>query len=118
MRQKVEFTLEAFAKAEYGCHEAFQEYQQAQDSLDLLKEHAKDYLAILMTKLDRPEERLSESKLERLARSSKEWSDFRLGLAEATREAGTARVRYFSYIRYFECIQSGLSYKREELRRL
>lgn len=118
MRQKVEFTLEAFAKAEYGCHEAFQQYQKAQDNLDIIKEHGKDYLAVIMTKLDKSEEKLSESKLERLARSSKEWDVYREGLAQATKEAGEARVRYFSYVRYFECIQSGLAYKRTELRSL
>lgn len=117
MRPKVEYTLEAFANAEYGCHEAFKEHQEAQDNLDILREHSKDYLAQLMTDLD-DGSKISETKLERLARSSYKWKEFRKGVDEATRQAGIAKVRYYSYIRHFDCIQSGLSYRKEELKKL
>lgn len=118
MRKRVEFTLEEFANAEFYCWQLFKEYQKAQDDMDILHEHGKDYLETIKTEIEVGEEKLSESKLERLARFSSKWSEFRRGEFEAIRVAGEAKAKYFSAVRYFEAIQSGLAYKRTELKRL
>ena len=117
-RQQVKFTLEEFANAEFWCWKAYQHYQKAQDDADILHEHGKDYLEAIKCELDTTGEKIPETKLERLARASDKWKKFREGQFEAQRLAGEAKVKYFSAVRYFDAIQSGLAYKRSELGRL
>lgn len=117
-RKQVTFTLEEFANAEFYCWKAYQQYQKAQDDMDILHEHGKDYLEAIKNELDSTGEKIPETKLERMARSSDKWKQFREGQFEAIRIAGQAKMKYYSAVRYFDAIQSGLAYKRSELGRL
>ncbi len=116
-KPKVIFDLEAFAQAEHYCYLAFKNYQAKQSTLDVLKSSEKDMLASIMCGIDTGD-KIAESKLERLARASKDWRDFKAGLSQATRECGEARFKNDSARRHFDCIQSGLSFRREELKKL
>ena len=116
-RKDVEYSLEAFAKAEHWVWEAFKEHQKAQDDLEILKEMGKDILASIMTHIS-TEEKTSETKLERLARSSKDWATYRNGWFAAVKAAGEAKVRYQTAQLQWSTIQSGLSYRKEELKKL
>jgi hypothetical protein len=100
----------------------------ARDVADLeeIKEHRKDVLASIKTRIE--EEHggaISEVKLERLARASEEWKSFRGGDFEAVRaaiEAGfnekKGRLRIRNAERHFEAVQSSLSYRKKELERI
>ena len=118
-RPGVEYTLEAFAQAEYNTWDAFVKYQKARDDFEILKDTKKDYLAGIMTDIsNQTTEKLSESSLERMARSSEKWKKYNKGFHESVREYGNHSVRYFSRVRMWETIQSGLSYKKKEIERL
>src|SRR3972149_3414601 len=113
-RPKLEYSLEYFSQAEEWCWKAFKLYQKAQDDTDILHDSAKDLLAGIMSNLDKPEEKISESKLERLARDSQEWRTFQVGKHAAIQKAGEGKVKYCSALRLWETIQSGLSFRKEE----
>lgn len=119
-KAEVEYTLETFAEAEYRCRQLHHKYQAAADELKIIETHEKDILADIKIKIaiNEPNVKWSEAKLETHARASKEWKQFRLGQEEAIRAAGAAKAKYYSAVRYFECIQSGLAYKRTELSRI
>ena len=119
-RPRVEFTLEAFTKAEWWVWQAYQDYQKVSDDLDIIKEHSKDMLAKIMSDIENtdPSVKLSEAKLERLARASTVWAEFKKGYAAAIQLHGEAKVKYYSAVRFFDCIQSGLAYRRTEMQRI
>ena len=112
------FTLEGFRRANEQTSDAFRKYQKAKDDLEILKDAKKDYLALCMTKVDKSSEKLSEAKLERLARTSDEWIEFMKGFDDAVREVGRCGVEYSNALRKWETIQSGLSYQKAELKGL
>lgn len=119
-RVRVEFTLEFFEKAEYWAWKSMVAYQEAEDKVNILKESEKDLLAQYMSDMEAAsdEEKISEAKLERMARTCDDWKTHRAALAEAIRARGEARVKHLSAVRAWECCQSGLSYKKAELSKL
>ena len=117
-RPKVEYSLEAFRDAEHYCYLAFKEFQKASDDLDILNDASKDILAVSMSELDKPEEKISEAKLERMARCSEAWKIHKRGLTAAIQIHGRAKAKYYSWVRAFDCIQSGISYRKAELQKL
>lgn len=119
-RPKVEYTTDCFTDAEHWCWVGFKKFQKASDTLDILKEHSKDYLAVLMTQkeLERPDIKLSDTKLERLARAGDAWKKNREEYADAVQKYGEARVTYYTAVRFWDTVQSGLAYNRESLKKL
>jgi len=113
--KKVIYDLDEFSNAFNYFWKTYKDYQKAQDDADIIKETAKDFLASVMSELGQDR---SEVKLERLARGSEKWKEFRKGQFTAMRIAGEKKVKYFSALRYFDTIQSGLAYKRAELQKL
>lgn len=112
-----EFNLTAFSKAEYFCWKADRDFQVADEAWEYLKEHGKDLLAAIMTE-SKGTEKISESALDRLARSSKKWRTHRAGEHAARKKRNELRFKSRAAQRYFDCIQSGLAFKRSDLKRL
>jgi hypothetical protein len=78
-----------------------------------LDESKKNYLASLMNDLDNGE--MSETKLERLARGSKDYKDFINNLCIAKGEELRAKVRYENARDYFEAGRSREATERAKL---
>ena len=116
---KAEFTLEYLTKADDWACRAAEKAVEAIATADALKEHSKDLLAAIMCRLDRDGTiKLSESKLERLARNTVEWKTFRSGQVSAMQEAVKAKQSATNAERHFETVRSGISYRKAELSRL
>ena len=83
-----------------------------------LDESKKNFLAGLMNDIDRntKTEKLSEIKIERLARGSKTYEDFITGMCVAKAEELHAKVRYDNACEMFRAMQSAQAYEREKLR--
>lgn len=116
-RKLAEFTLEAFSMAEYFAWKADRDFQAADEEWEFLKEHGKDLLAALMTK-EKGTEKISETALERLARSGQEWRSHRDGEHAARKKRNELRFKSRAAERYWATIQSGLAFKRSDLKRL
>jgi hypothetical protein len=85
-----------------------------------LKESSKDFLAELMTGIAKKSNghKPSETELERLARASEDWKTFREGQFAAQHKALTEKVLAQNAQRHFDAVTSGLSWRREEFKRL
>ncbi len=84
-----------------------------------LDEGKKSYLASLINDLEKGiEGKLSEAKLERLARGSKAYMDYITGMCVARAEELRAKVRYDSACEMFRAMQSVQAFAREKLRHL
>ena len=116
--EPTKFTLEAFAQAEHWVWEAFKVYQTASDNYEVKKDLAKDILASIMSDLDRPMEKVSEAKLERMARATDKWQKYKDELKALLIAFGEAKVKYLSTVKHWDTIQSGLAYKRVEMKKL
>lgn len=115
---KAIFDIEYLAKADdWACRAASKAFEAVSIS-EALKENSKDLLAKIMCSLDVDDKKLSESKLERLARNSEEWLTFRKGQILAMQEAIKAKQSATNAERHFETVRSGISYKKAELSRL
>ena len=113
------FIPQELDQASYSCSKYEKEYQNLKDDLEILKETAKDFLDAIKTRFEETlKEKTPESKLERLARASEEWKTFRKGYYSAIKAAGIASVKYSSSKRHWDTIQSGLAFKREELKKI
>lgn len=111
------FTPDYLLKADAWATQLGLEAAEKLAKADYLKELGKDILSSIMTDLE-GSEKISESKLERLARKSEKWFEFRKGQLAAQEEAIVAKARAANAERHFHSIQSGLSYRKEELRRI
>ena len=84
-----------------------------------LDESKKNFLASLINDMERQSEgKLSESKLERLARGSKDYINFITGLCVARTEELRAKVKYDNALDLFRAIQSAQAFEREKLKHL
>lgn len=84
---------------------------------DQLEADEKNYLAALMNAIDHAEtEKVSESKLERLARGGKEFREYCRSVATARAEMLRKRVRYDGLEKLFEAKRSKLSFEKEQLK--
>lgn len=118
-RKLVEFSLSAFAKAEYYCWKADRDLQEAREEYEFLKEHGKDLLASLMTDIQKEtKDKVSEVALERLARAGEKWQQHRAGEHAARKKMNELQFKSRAAQRYFDCTQSGLSFKRAEMTRV
>ena len=115
----IKFSLEAFRQAAYDCEKAEYEYLQAETDADLIKKQGENYLAVLkQTILAGLEQKVSESRLEREARCTESWKVYFKGYEEACRKAATLKAQYKAAERRWETLRSGLSFRREELKRI
>ena len=87
-----------------------------------LDEDKKNYLSALMTDIEaadwNKDEKISEAKLERLARASREYRDYVKNLVIAKGEELRAKVRYDNARDYYEAGRSQESTEREKIRHL
>jgi hypothetical protein len=114
-----DYSLEYLAQVDDLCGKAEERSSKAVEESDRLDELAKDMLASLMSKIDAQGDsvKLSELKLERLARTSREWTQFQNGRFAARSKAAEYKVKAKVLDRHWQSVVSGLAYKREELRR-
>lgn len=83
---------------------------------DQLEEDCKNFLAELMNELEhKADDKISESKLERLARGSKAYRDYVAGMCAARAEASKKRIRYDALQSLFEAKRSDQSLEREKI---
>lgn len=118
MARQISITPDEFPRAELLFREAVKEHLEKQDIFYNLEEMGKDVLASIMGRIEKAQprdEKISESKLERLARCDKDWTDYKEGLYQARLDAGRAKARYVQADRYWQTLQSALAYKRDEM---
>lgn len=91
----------------------------ATQGMEVFKEMAKDVLAKIMCEIKSTKEgKVSEAELERLARASSDWEEFRGDYYAAIKAGIEAKVKAQNARLYFEAVQSALSYQKEEFKRL
>jgi hypothetical protein len=98
---------------------AGQEWIEAKLKSDQLDDGEKNYLAALMNSLDDAMKgtKISESKLERLARGSPEFGNYVIGKVTAIAETGRKKVRYEALQNLWEAKRSELSFERVKIER-
>lgn len=94
---------------------AGQDWISAKLKSDQLEDDEKNFLAALMNGLEKGFEKVSEARLERLARGSKEFRDYVTGKVLAKSETGRKRVRYEALQNLWEAQRSALAFEREKL---
>ena len=93
-----------------AAQKAGQTWAAAEEKFFLLDETRKSYLSSLENDLDNGA--LSEAKLERLARGSKQWQDHIAALSLARGEQLRAKVRYEASVAYYEAARTAESTRR------
>jgi hypothetical protein len=114
-----DYSLEYLAQVDDLCGKAEERSSKAVEESDRLDELAKDMLASLMSKIDAQGDsvKLSELKLERLARTSREWTQFQNGRFAARSKAAEYKVKAKVLDRHWQSVISGLAFRREEIKR-
>ena len=114
--RKIRIHPDEFPIAEHMFREAVADYLVADDEFWVLDKMEKDILDQIKDKIDKEEpEKISEVKLERLARNHTEWKEYKEELYAARRNRGQKKVRYVQADKYWQTLQSGLAYKRDEM---
>lgn len=106
-----EYTPSELNACVYELQKAEKAYMEAKNTYNSLESIEKDLLAKLMCKFDSVE-KISEAKLERLARDSLEWKEFKDGLSAAHDKMTLASVTFHHKRNVFESLTQGMSYKR------
>ena len=99
--------------------EAGQAWIESKLKSDQLDAGEKNYLAALMNGIDDATKgtKISEAKLERLARGSPEFGNYVIGKVMAIAETGRKKVRYESLQNLWEAKRSELSFERVKIER-
>ena len=99
--------------------DAGQAWVEAKLRSDQLEADEKNYLAAIMNELDgaaiEGKIKLSEAKLERLARGGKGFRDYVVGRVMAQAETAKRKVRYEALQNYWEAKRSELAMEREKI---
>lgn len=97
--------------------EAGQEWIEAKLRSDQLDDGEKNYLAALMNGLEEAMKgvKISEAKLERLARGSAEFGQYVIGKCAAIAESSRKRVRYEALQNLWEARRSELAFERAKI---
>ena len=85
---------------------------------DQLEDGEKNYLAALMNEIERAQfegQKVSDTKLERMARGTPEFGDYVKRKCEAVAETGKRKVRYEALQNYFEARRSELAFDRAKI---
>ena len=118
-KKLLEVHPDEFPKAEYLYREAVGAFLEADDDYWILDDMSKDVLASVITEVEKAMEgKVSEAKLERLARNHPEWKAHKDGLYAARRNRGQAKARFMKAEKYCAILQSAIAYKRDEMTRL
>lgn len=105
--------LEKLVVQIHGAGQAWIDSKLAADQLD---RDEKNFLAMLMNALeDNAKEKLAESKLERLARGSKDYRDYVTRMCIAKAEAQRKQVRYENLQALWETKRSELTFERAKI---
>jgi hypothetical protein len=84
---------------------------------DTLEEDAKSFLASIINELEEKEsEKISEAKLERLARGSKEYRQYIFGMCVARADALKKKVRFDALEKLFDARRSEKAFQRETVK--
>ena len=84
---------------------------------DTLEEDAKSFLASIINELEEKEpEKISEAKLERLARGSKEYRQYIFGMCVARADALKKKVRFDALEKLFDAKRSKRAFERETVK--
>lgn len=97
--------------------EGGQEWVEAKLKSDQLDDGEKNYLAAIMNGLEQElkGEKLSETKLERLARGSPEFGQYLIGKCSAIAETSRKKIRYEALQNLFEARRSELALERAKI---
>lgn len=97
--------------------EAGQAWIEAKLKSDQLDDGEKNYLAALMNGIEEQfkNTKISEAKLDRLARGMPEFANYVAGKCEAIAETGRKKVRYEALQNYWEAQRSQLAFEREKI---
>lgn len=114
------YTPDDLIKADHEASTAAAEAAPILAELEVYKETAKDLLEAIKARLSREavDKKLSGTALEMLARDTQDWKEFRDEQFKAIREAARAKVQATNAERHWHSIQSCLSYRKEEMKRL
>lgn len=120
LKNNIAFTPEYLARVDHWAQQATTEALLAEEEANILKETGKDLLASLMTEIAirSPDAKISETSLERQARTMPRWETHRNGQFAAMRKAVDAMLRLRNAERHWATIQSGLSYRKQEMARI
>ncbi len=100
----------------FNIQAAGQEWVEAKLMSDQLEADEKSYLSALINDLEKSsDEKISETKLERLARGSKPFRDYIRGRVIAQAETNRRKVNYEGLQSLFEAKRSELSLVREKI---
>ena len=115
MMTKQDDSLEHWVK-EYA--KAGQDWVKAKLKSDQLDEDAKSYLASLMNGIEaKTSEKISEAKLDRMARGTPEYRKYIIGMCEARAAMLSARVKFDALDKWFEAKRSNLSFEKEVVKK-
>jgi hypothetical protein len=97
--------------------DAGQEWIEAKLKSDQLNDGEKNYLAALMNGIEQQfkNTKISETKLDRLARGTPEFGNYVIGKCAAVAETGRKKVRYEALQNLWEAKRSELAFEREKL---
>jgi hypothetical protein len=110
--RKFEYTPDEINACVYELHKVEKDYVNSKNQHNALESVEKDYLAKIMCKFDLPSEKISEAKLERLARDSVEWMKFKEGLSAAHDKMTLASVEFHHKRNCYDSLIEGMGYKR------
>jgi len=100
--------------------QAGQDWVEAKLKSDQLESDEKNYLSALMndlekTLLQKTDVKLSEAKLERMARGSEGFRSYVVGRVTAASETGRKKVRYEAALNFWEAKRSQMAFERAQL---
>lgn len=108
--------LTNFDKLVTEIQRAGQEWIEAKLKSDQLESDEKNFLAAMMNDLEKTfDDKVSEGKLERLVRGSKEFRNYVTGRVAAQAETGRKKIRYENLQNYYEAKRSELAFQREQI---
>jgi hypothetical protein len=96
-------------------NKAGQEWVEAKLKSDQLEADEKNYLAALINELEKAFDKVSETRLERLARGSAEFRAYVTGRIIAQAETNRKKVRYEAAQNLFEAKRSLMALEREKI---
>lgn len=117
-RPQAEGTPEMLAKAEHWAWQAEKNLLPVENTFNYLKDHGKDLLAQLKTKIAEDYDKISDKDLERLAMSTEEYKAYKIGYFAAMYEYNELKFKANAADRFFKSVQSALSYKKAEMSRI
>lgn len=113
-----EFHVDELTRADQRARVAADKSVKPNVDYEILKDSEKDVLAAIMSKLESQYDKISETKLERIARVDNEWRIFKAGKSAALLAAKQSKIHADNCQREWETIRSLLSYRKEEMQRI